>query len=280
MRIGLSDEQLTLVSTWFPGFEVVTDHSWGLVDTTVLHLRADSGDVVVKAAGPANHHIAREIVAHRRWTGPWLATASVNRLLHADAELNVLALSHLPGGLVLDDPHAVADPDTYRQAGALLAAFHHQHRVVSETHEAEADAKALAWLDREHRVDPATVVALRAAIATHEHQPVELVPTHGDWHPRNWLLHEGVVRVIDLGRAAPRPAWTDLARLARQEWQGAEHLERAFLAGYGEDPREPAPWRATLLREAVGTAVWAYQVGDEQFERQGHRMIRQALDLY
>ena len=32
-----------------------------------------------------------------------------------------------------------------------------------------------------------------------------------------------------------------------------------------------------VLREAVGTAVWAYQVGDEPFEKQGHRMLQDAL---
>ena len=29
--------------------------------------------------------------------------------------------------------------------------------------------------------------------------------------------------------------------------------------------------------EAVGTAAWAYQVGDEEFEAQGHRMIATLL---
>ena len=30
-------------------------------------------------------------------------------------------------------------------------------------------------------------------------------------------------------------------------------------------------------REAIGTAAWAYQVGDRPFEEQGHRMIAAAL---
>jgi len=85
--------------------------------------------------------------------------------------------------------------------------------------------------------------------------------------------------VIDLGRADRRPALTDLARLARQEWQGRPDLEEAFLAGYGGDPRESAAWQRTLLREAIGTAVWAHQFGDEPFEAQGHQMIAQALEI-
>lgn len=35
-----------------------------------------------------------------------------------------------------------------------------------------------------------------------------------------------------------------------------------------------------LVREAVGTAVWAREVGDHAFEQQGHRMLAEALDLY
>ena len=96
--------------------------------------------------------------------------------------------------------------------------------------------------------------------------------------PSNWLVdEEGTIRVIDLGRADWRPRVTDLARLARQEWECRPDLEAAFLDGYGGDPRDPARWRATLLREAVGTAVWAYMVGDRAFEEQGHRMIAQCL---
>ncbi|MGW6199374.1 phosphotransferase family protein [Kribbella sp. NPDC055110] len=34
-----------------------------------------------------------------------------------------------------------------------------------------------------------------------EPPPATLVPTHGDWQPRNWLVDNGTVRVIDFGRA-------------------------------------------------------------------------------
>ena len=103
------------------------------------------------------------------------------------------------------------------------------------------------------------------------------MPTHGDWQPRNWLIHQGVVGIIDFGRADLRPAYTDLARLAAQQFQSAPALESAFLDGYGGDPREPDTWHRAQLREAVNTAVWAHQVGETAFEQQGHRMIATAL---
>ena len=84
--------------------------------------------------------------------------------------------------------------------------------------------------------------------------------------------------MIDFGRFALRAAATDFARLAAQEWRMAPDLERAFFEGYGDDPRTPEHWRLVRLREAIATAAWAYQVGDEQFEQQGHRMIREVLE--
>ena len=274
----LSPAQEDAVRTWFDAVEIIADHSWGLTDTVVLHVRHAQGESIIKAGGPGNHHIGREITAHEQWTTPWREAGRCAGLRHADRELNMLATSYLPGTLVKDHP-AADDPDTHRQAGELRARFHSQERTVSMEYESAMDARALAWLDSDHRIDAVTEARLRDAIATHDNEPAELVPTHGDWQPRNWLIHEGRVTVIDLGRADRRPALTDLARLARQEWQGRPDLEEAFLAGYGGDPRETAAWQRTLLREAIGTAVWAYQFGDEPFEAQGHQMIAQALEI-
>jgi hypothetical protein len=85
------------------------------------------------------------------------------------------------------------------------------------------------------------------------------------------------VSVIDFGRAAMRPALTDFARLTVQDFRRDANLETAFLDGYGTDPREADAWHRTLVREAIGTATWAYRVGAEAFEAQGHQMIAEAL---
>ena len=245
-----------------------------------MHVRVGGRDVIVKAGGPGNHHLAREITARRLWARPWVETGSAGALLHASDACRMLAVEYLPGRLVQDVPAAVADPDTYRQAGRLLANFHGQASRIDDQYAAAADEKALTWLARDHRIAPRTLADLRTAIASHEHGPMVIVPTHGDWQPRNWLIHDGVIRVIDLGRSDWRPAATDFARLAHQEWVGRPDLEAAFLEGYAVDPREPAAWRAMLLQEAIGTAVWAYSVGDDGFEAQGHRMIAESLRMY
>ena len=192
----------------------------------------------------------------------------------------MLATEFQVGELVQDDPVALADPATYRQAGVLLAAFHHQKSVKSHDYWEHANSRSIRWLSANHRIPVTTVDALRSVLNDHHLGPVELVPTHGDWHTRNWLADMGVVSVIDLGRADLRPALTDLTRLAHHEWMGHPEQESAFFDGYETDPRDPAQWRAALLHEAIGTAVWAFQVGDRDFEAQGHRMIDSVLEMY
>jgi thiamine kinase-like enzyme len=105
-----------------------------------------------------------------------------------------------------------------------------------------------------------------------------VVPTHGDWQPRNWLVDAGRLAVIDFGRADLRPAHTDLARLAARQFLTRPELETALLEGYGADPREPASWLRLRIREAIGTAAWAFMVGDEPYEQQGQRMVAAVIE--
>ena len=70
---------------------------------------------------------------------------------------------------------------------------------------------------------------------------------------------------------------TDLVRLAGQDFWRNPSLEDAFLDGYGRDPRESEAWHRHRVREAIGTACWAFQVGDEPFEEHGHRLISEVL---
>jgi thiamine kinase-like enzyme len=283
----LSPVQRTLLDDWLPGAVFERDHSWGLVETTVLEVTHADARFIVKAAGPGDHHLAREIHAHRHWLGPWTATGRAPRLERADPSAKLLVTRHVPGTLVLDTAHE-GDPAAYRQAGELLALLHHQDLVghgseparasiLGDGYEAAENRKALAWLDKPHRIAEDVEERLRAEIATWPTPPAVLVPTHGDWQPRNWLVRDGVLSVIDFGRAALRPAMSDFSRLAAKEFRRDPALEAAFRDGYGSDPREPGAWHRNLVREALSTAVWAHQVGDEGFEAQGHRMITNAL---
>lgn len=273
----LSAEQQRLVRMWLPAAEFVADLSWELMGTVVFRLRAPDGEYIVKAGGPTNHHIDREIRAHRQFTGPWTARERCARMVHYDLDAKILALNWLSGDLVERSP-AEFDPNIYHQAGSLLAMLHAQSERADPDYELRETRKSLQRLDSTHRIDPETVERLRTILRDYEPRPVTLVPTHGDWHPRNWLVEDGIVRAIDLGRADWRPAYTDFARLAVRQFRADPALEAAFLDGYGTDPRFPESWRMLLVREAIGTAVWAFEVGDEPFEQEGHRMIRSVLD--
>lgn len=273
---ALSERQRVLLAGWLPGAVVVRDHSWGLVERTVLEVEHDGATYVVKAGGPDDHHMRRELRAHREWLAPWTDLGRAPALLHGDDDALLVVTHHLAGHLV-EGAREAEEPDVFRQAGALLALLHGQLAVPDDDYETRENRKMIGWLDREHRIESDVEGRLRAEIASWPTPGATLVPTHGDWQPRNWLVHEGTVSVIDFGRADLRPAYTDLARLAAQDFTRDPLLEAAFLAGYGTDPREPAAWHRQRVREAIGTAVWAFQVGDERFEEQGHRMIADAL---
>ncbi|MGH3446141.1 MAG: phosphotransferase [Nocardioidaceae bacterium] len=274
--VGLSEKQQALVDTWLPGATVVQSHGWGLVQTSVFELRYAGERLIVKAGGASDGHIAREIHAHHSWLEPWTRAGRAPILEFADEEAKILVTRYLPGDLVLGTTSA-DEPSTYHQAGELLAQLHAEASVTDAGYEEHENEKALTWLNEPHRIAPATVERLRAEIATWPAPPASLVPTHGDWQPRNWLVHDGLVRIIDFGRAAMRPPMTDLARLAVQDFLRKPELETAFLAGYGSDPRAADAWQRTRVREAIGTATWAHRVGDDRFEAQGHRMIAAAL---
>jgi hypothetical protein len=273
---NLSRRQRALLDQWLPGASVEKDHGWGLVQTTVLEITHAGSRFIVKAGGDGDHHIERELHAHLNWLGPWTAKGRAPTLEHGDAQAKLLVTRHLPGVLVLGSEYADAR-FIYRQAGELLALFHAQSAVADHDYERRENEKSLAWLAGPHRIAAAAVQRLRAEITAWPTPAATVVPTHGDWQPRNWLVHNDVVSIIDFGRAALRPALTDFARLAVQEFRRDANLEAAFLDGYGSDPREKYAWHRNRVREAIGTVAWAYRVGDEPFEAQGHRMIAEAL---
>lgn len=272
----LGDEQSAWVARRLDAPALVEDLSWGLVDTKVLRVRAGGRDYVVKAAGRGNHHIGREITAHEAFTEPLVRLGRTGALVAADRVLNVLLVVYQPGVLVEGTPHEFA-LDVHAQAGEVLRAFHGQHRSADDEYERRATDKAISWLDREHRIERRIEHEARRILGAYRPAPVAVVPTHGDWQPRNWLIDTGRLRVIDFGRFELRPPASDLGRLATQQWRETPALEEAFLGGYGADPRDPEVWSMALLREAIGTAAWAFQVGDAEFEAQGHRMLHDAL---
>lgn len=278
-RNRLSMRQAELVETWLPGVRLLNDLSWNIVDTAVLEVEHERRRYIVKAGSPSNHHIEREIEAHQSSIHVLARRNRAPKLIHSDRVLNILMTEYLEGCPV-EGTEAEYEPETYIQAGSLLRAFHDQARRRDPDYELAATAKAMAWLGTPHRIEDSVAEKARAILGTYEPTPVFVAPTHGDWQPRNWLIDGTKVKVIDFGRYELRPAASDFCRLAVQQWRMASQLESAFFVGYGSDPRDSKLWNVMLLREAVSTAAWAYQVGDQEFEKQGQWMLRDALNNF
>lgn len=283
----LGSQQAAFVVDQYASVVLIEDLSWGLTDTRVLHVEADGREMIVKAAGTRNKHIGREITGRQHVPVAFLDRGTVGAVLAADRELNVVVVEYLQGELV-EGTEAEYDPEVHRQAGALLAKIHEEPVPADmdyPDYESRMTAKTLTLLDRDHRISASTVGTVRRVLADSARRTTPTAPghrvlTHGDWQPRNWLIDGATLKIIDFGRFDVRSAESDLGRLAVQQWRGRPDLEQAFLEGYGSAPRDPRTWAVNQIREAVGTAVWAREVGDRAFEQQGHRMLAEALDLY
>ncbi|MDO8149600.1 aminoglycoside phosphotransferase family protein [Isoptericola sp. b515] len=267
-----------VVAGWLGPVRVVAAHSRGSTGTGVWQVRAADGTLAaVRRYRDMDGRFGRELAAHTEVLDDLTGQDRFPRLLGADREQRLLALGWLPGRPAEGHP-AAERPETYRQAGMLLARLHATGSRVDGDWEAAQDARTLALLDDDHRIAPAAVAALRRAIAAHEHPPVRVVPTHGDFVPRRWLLDDaGLLRVVGFGRYGWRPPVADLARLDARELTGRADLRAAVVEGYGADPFHGPTWRRARLREAVRTAVRAHRAGARALEARGHRLIDAAL---
>lgn len=275
---GLTDAQLRTLRAVLPGAVVRADLGWGGQYATVLAVEHDGRLLTVKATGPQDHHADREIHAYRTWVGPLAGTGDAPTPVLLDEAQHLLVLSHLPGRIVVDHP-AQDQPDTYRQAGRLLARLHAVQSTPDDGTYWEGQRRRLhRWLEQPHRIPARRVSSLASEVESWTVLPTTLVPTHGDVQPRNWLVDDtGRIRLIDFGRAELRPAATDVARLSRQDFLRDPALAEAFRTGYGTDLHGEELHRAQVV-EAVGTAVWAYGIGDRDFEAHGLRSVEMLTD--
>ena len=272
----LTPRQRALLDDWLGAWTVVADHTWPLQDTTVVHVRSAQREHVVKAS-TTSHHIAREIAAHLDVLDV-IDGLPAPRLEFADAEAGILVTGYLPGRLLLGTS-AQRDPDAFEQAGTILRLLQVPGSVSGEYSERVAAQTAGLIADAEGLVDAAALGSLSSLVDAVPRHPVRLHFTHGDYQPRNWLVHDGRVSVIDFGRGAQRSWVSDLVRLRGKDFAEHPHLEAAFLRGLGRelDDDDRDVLQLETLREAMGTVVWAHSIGDDDFEEHGRRMIRRLL---
>lgn len=272
---AISPRQRGLLDEWLGTWQVVADHSWPLQSTTVLRVRSADGDHIVKAVR-AGDSVRCEIDAFTRVLSE--LDAPVPRLEHHDAGAGVLVIRYLPGEIVEATP-AEWEPGTYRQAGEILAKL----QVPGEVSADHAD-QALASIrkrlaEADGLVPDAQLAAIRTRIAGFRSMSVRLCFTHGDYQPRNWLIHDGTVSVIDFGRGAQRSWVSDLVRLRSQQFAGHPDLEDAFMRGLGRPVtgEDAVMLELETVKQSLGTVVWAHGIGDPSFEEHGRGMIARYL---
>jgi Phosphotransferase enzyme family len=269
---GILAEQRARLDEWLGRWEVLADHSWPLQDTTVLHVRSASGDYIVKMSAGLSHEIDACLRAMA------LLPGRAPRLQHHDARAGILVTSYLPGELVEGTP-AEADPGVYRQAGELLARLQ-APAGVSDTYAEQALAAVSRRIAEAAGLVPGPQLAvLRERAARFTPGPVHLYFTHGDYQPRNWVIDNGRVGVIDFGRGQDRSWVSDLVRLQNQQFTGHPERERAFMAGLGRtvESEDAELLEIESMRQGLGTVIWAHGIGDRDFEEHGRTMITRLL---
>lgn len=280
---GLSDRQVEYLETTYPGALIVADHSWPF-GISVLEFVHGDRRLLLKASATA-HHLEREYRAHTRWLDA--LGDDVPALVDYDAGAGVLVKTFLPGRIALGSPQE-HDAGSFRQAGALLARLHRGTAPRRAPHYEESMAtKTRAWVARAGGLAPEEHLARVADwLDGFRPQPVELVPTHGDYQPRNWLVRPGGrIAVIDFGRAELRPWYSDLVRMEHHDFELRPDLRAAFMDGYGPEPGSAAPSegypapgrRLDELMQALGTIVWSRDMGDARFEEHGRTMLTRIL---
>jgi hypothetical protein len=265
------------------------DLSWAHGLSVVLRLRDAAGDTwFVKRHADRDRHSA-EVSAYRQWVPALRANAP--RLRAVNDSLATVILSAVPGepapwpgadAGALSETARVAEVALHHQAGRLLHRFHQARPPVpwenfGAAKAAEFDAltpKASALLGkRELAIARAEVQALATLPCP------DRVPCHLDYTPRNWVVSDGVLYILDF-ELARLDAWlADLSRLHLGIWGTRPDLQEAFLTGYGRQLSTTD--HAILQGCAVHTATWllvkAREIRQRSLENATHAALMRLL---
>jgi tRNA A-37 threonylcarbamoyl transferase component Bud32 len=249
-------------------YRSVADRSWDHGDSHVVQIRDTAGVTWFVKAHRHAHRYAREVDAYRRWV-PVLGRHAP-RLHDHDPDLSVLLLSSVPG-----TPATEATDDIQHQAGRLLRSLHDAEAPVPWPDFAEQQHERFdKWLPRVRPLlDARSIDFVAAQVAGLAGVTPDAVPCHLDYSPRNWLVADGVLHVIDFEWARPHCWPQDLSRLFFGLWQRSPAAREAFLDGYGRPLAgdDLAVLLALGAASAMSTVAWAREHGDTEFEAAGRR---------
>lgn len=245
--------------------------------SSVLRMR-DASDTVwfLKRHADLGRYRA-ELTAYRNWV-PALQDAAP-RLRAFDDSLQAIILSAAPGDAApwpaseMSGPAAgrSAEQDVQREAGKILRRLHDAQPAVPWPDFAAVKIEQFDRLKAAAATlveSPALDAASRQVSALADLRAPAQVPCHHDYTPRNWLVRDGALTVIDFEWCGLDAAVADLARLHLGVWASRPDLREAFLDGYGTELSLAD--REMLHGCAVLTAVWlvvkAHETRQPSFE--------------
>ncbi|MEE2940938.1 MAG: aminoglycoside phosphotransferase family protein [Planctomycetota bacterium] len=171
----------------------------------------------------------------------------------------------------------------WSRAGAFLAALHAlPHEDEDEVPLPDAwTRRAEAWVRRAGRAitrrEAEGVLSLARAPWPESDDRPRRVPCHRDFTPRNWIVTEDSLAVIDFEHARADWALVDLGRALEEVPEDREDLAAALWAGYGADRTAlEVSLPRVLAVQAVARIAWAVEHGDARFERSGRELLRRA----
>uniref|UniRef100_A0AAU2JXQ9 Phosphotransferase n=1 Tax=Streptomyces sp. NBC_00049 TaxID=2903617 RepID=A0AAU2JXQ9_9ACTN len=243
---------------------------------------ADGVNRYVKVS-PSEKFFTRETRAYRHVV-PALGHSRAPSLIDSRAEDLVLLLTAVPGasakelGLSASDWRAV-----HQQAGVLSARLHEAgelgraDRVEAEGSLGAAADGAEKYLARAgDRLSEGEQQLVRDhAAELRRVGPVPVGFIHGDSQPRNWMVSEGVLALIDFERTRPAALVQDLVILAVTQWVDHPDREQAFLSSYGRTLTDAERYalRCLAALDAVNCLAWGPDNGDELVTARGRRTL-------
>ena len=269
--------------------ELVDDCTWSHRRSSVLRLRDASGVTWFLKAHRDRERYRAELTAYRGWV-PALNDRAP-RLRAYDSSRQAMILSAMPGepaGWPADtvdgrDAERSDERAVHRDAGKVLGLLHNARPATrwddfaaDKIKEFDSLTSSAAALLR-----PRELGAARAEVETLAGLPSpERIPCHHDYTPRNWLVHDGTVHVVDFEWSGLDVWVADLARLHLGIWATRPDLREAFLSGYGRDLGDGD--RAVLHGCAVLTGVWlvvkAHETRQPSFEDASRAALLRLID--
>jgi Ser/Thr protein kinase RdoA (MazF antagonist) len=246
--------------------------------STVLRMRDASGIIWFVKRHSERARYRAELTAYRQWV-PALRDRAP-RLRAFDDSLQAMILSAVPGEAASWPAAEVSGPaadrsaerEVQREAGKILRSLHTAQPALAWPDFAavkieQFDRLKLAAAGLLGRRELDQVRAQVAALADIPAAPPK-VPCHHDFTPRNWLVQNGVLHIIDFEWSGLDAPVADLARLHLGVWAGRPDLQDAFLGGYGQElsPADHEVLHACATLTAVWLLVRAQETRQRSFE--------------